>query len=145
MKEDHSCLKFLLDNFLKQINDPILSAKIFVEFLDRLTKHFELEEGFVFPRFDLFCGFENNVGPTAIVRKDHQVIKKLLAKINQDNKIGNKSGFNKLCLNLNEVIISHLEREDKIHYPTSKKFITESDWQEAFIKVYGNDFLLRND
>ena len=140
MYADHKCLDKLWSNFLSKKNDGTKTEKIFQEFSKHLKFHIQLENDFLFPKFDNYMGFTENNGPTPVLIKDHEVIILLLNDVEKKFKYGKETEIKNSSLNLKKFLVTHRNRELDMEYPIWDNFISYDELKVAVTKIYKNDF-----
>lgn len=137
MDADHAYLDKLLAMFLSEQKNPGQARKLFQNLRGHLLVHIELENDFLFPRFDQFIGIELGSGPTAIAIRDHDEIIKLLEIVEEAFLINDTEKILESSKWLHQALKKHRSRENKIHYPVSDHFVKPEEWQEVIKKFYG--------
>jgi len=139
MNADHAYLDELLLEFLAEKYDFKVAVKKFKDFQKHILFHIELENDFLFPKFNEFTGLESKNGPTFIAMRDHEVIIKMIKKIEEAVILGNIKDILKNGKRLFNVFQKHKLREQKIHYPVGDFFVSIGEWQKALEKIYGDE------
>ncbi len=91
----------------------------FAEFASGLSRHIDMEETVLFPFFEARTGMTG--GPTAVMRREHVEIRRLLAGITTALSASNNAAFTAGRGRLLEVLGAHNQKEEGILYPLSDR------------------------
>ncbi len=91
----------------------------FAEFASGLSRHIDMEETVLFPFFEARTGMTE--GPTAVMRREHVEIRRLLAGITTALSASNNAAFTAGRGRLLEVLGAHNQKEEGILYPLSDR------------------------
>ncbi len=134
MSKDHDRLDGILVAFQKtKAENPEQAKTLFSSFESGLRRHIVWEEEILFPAFEEQTGMKN-MGPTAVMRMEHQKIKGLLDQIGQnlrDNNIQTGDAEESLI----GVLTSHNDKEEKILYPWIDRSLGEEMLTEMIVKM----------
>lgn len=130
---DHNRLDHLFEAHRLNIKSNQLTARNnFNEFRRGLEQHIEWEEKILFPIFEEKTG-TYGMGPTTVMRMEHQEIRKQLDSI-QDSL----SGENVVAsegTELIELLGSHNLKEENILYPAIDSQLTDNERQDIFDRM----------
>jgi len=140
MNNDHAHIDQLWADFLAQKNNAAEAKKSFQKYYNYLTKHIDLENNELYPRFDRFIGFEPGNGPTTILKHDHSVIGKLLNEIRLACETNDSHHIDYLCEHFQKAMASHRERENQLEYPLLDRIISQEEWQKIMQRIYQLQF-----
>lgn len=134
MSKDHDRLDGVFSTFQKTgANQLDQAKKLFSQFESGLRRHIVWEEEILFPAFEDQTGMKNT-GPTAVMRMEHNEIKKLLDQIGQnlqENEIHTGNAEESLI----GVLTSHNGKEEKILYPWIDRSLGEGMLTEMIVKM----------
>lgn len=91
----------------------------FAEFASGLSRHITMEETVLFPAFEEKTGMAE--GPTAVMRREHAEIRRLLSTIAAAISAGDGAAFDSEKGRLLEVLGAHNQKEEGILYPMSDR------------------------
>lgn len=133
-KKDHGRLDQLFYEFLETRKRNLLQAKkSFIAFKNGLLKHIGWEENLLFPVFESKTDFRD-AGPTAVMRFEHEQIKKALHNIASAldrGEPGNDTAEGILV----EVLVQHNIKEESILYPIVDQLLTDEEFNEIFNQI----------
>jgi len=134
MADDHDRLDRIFGDFKKIKNSDKAKAKeLFRLFKTGLQRHIVWEEEILFPIFEEKTGMRN-AGPTAVMRNEHQEIKKFLETIH--GGVANaKIDTNDAESGLVAVLTDHNNKEENILYPWIDKSLTAKEREDLFKKM----------
>ena len=131
---DHDRLDHCLLAFQDRKREDFASAKPhFYEFMSGLLRHIIWEEEFLFPLFDSLTGLVD-IGPTAVLRAEHVLIKRHLEEIRKYVQQSNP-GSDQAEELLLQVLSAHNEKEERILYPAMDSLVQESSLEELYKKM----------
>ncbi len=130
---DHQRLDFLFRMYRENKGGERYKAVLlFDKFRTDLTRHINWEEELLFPAFDKAMGL-NGVGPTEVMRQEHQKIKGLLERISQSLKADEHS--ENLEKELMELLLLHNEKEEQILYVQCDRTVTDEQLVAMFLEI----------
>ncbi len=91
----------------------------FAEFASGLSRHIDMEETILFPFFEARTGM--TAGPTAVMRREHVEIRRLLAAISAALAGSDGAAFTAARGPLLEILEAHNQKEEGILYPLSDR------------------------
>ncbi|PJA37253.1 hypothetical protein CO181_04300 [candidate division WWE3 bacterium CG_4_9_14_3_um_filter_43_9] len=97
----------------------------------------KLEDDYLFPRLNSYLGIDINSGLTAMAKRDHLIILKLLTFTEEAEKARDIKKAILTGRHLDRALKKHREREQMIQYPVSDVFIERDEWEIMLIKIYG--------
>lgn len=131
--QDHNRLDALFKRFqvLKAAN-PAEAMTCFRAFHTGLLQHIRWEEDILFPLFEAKTGLAD-MGPTHVMRFEHQQIQTLLEAIQHcaQPQRGSKTEERELV----ELLGAHNDKEEHILYPAIDAQLTEPERREVFAKM----------
>ena len=132
-EQDHDRLDELFKRFriLKTANPPEAEA-CFLEFQASLLRHIVWEEEILFPLFEAKTGMLG-MGPTHVMRFEHQQIKGLLEAIRKSLQQGCVSDTEEQALV--ELLDAHNHKEEHILYPAIEAQLTERERRGVFARM----------
>jgi iron-sulfur cluster repair protein YtfE (RIC family) len=119
-----------LDALLQSVSNWVESAdwaharRAYAEFDRGLDRHIRLEEETLFPLFEARTGA---VGPTSVMREEHQLIRGALAVMGAAVGIADAAGFRSGLAALTSVLTAHNEKEERVLYPTTDRVLPEHE------------------
>jgi len=127
-----------LDNLFKQFqtsksHDFALAKSCFKDFMFGLKRHIVWEEEILFPVFEERTGMKDS-GPTAMMRFEHNLIKKQLDGIHEKIKAGQINTENEEA-SLLEILVQHNCKEEGILYPAMDQLLTQSEVNDVFERI----------
>lgn len=137
MDADHAYLDKLLAAFLSAEDDSEVAADLFFQFSQHIRLHIELENEFLFPRFEKYLHFSGGVGPTAKLYRDHDNILKLLDEVELVLQSGRENNIRDAKKHLHRFLDEHRRRENETQYPVCDTFVSEKELEKAIIDVFG--------
>src|SRR5215469_12237635 len=131
--EDHERLDGLFFQFQKlKSSDRVRAKDHFLEFKSGLERHIVWEEEILFPSFE--SKFGHMGGPTAVMRWEHQEIRKYLdaiaKKIAQEDWETDAEEFG-----LTSVLCPHNHKEESILYPMIDQVTRAEERKEIFARM----------
>ena len=129
---DHKRLDILYENFKRAFIKDLEAAKQFFDkFRDELFQHIKWEEELLFPVFEMKTGMINR-GPTAVMRKEHGLIKFLLDQIHSNFTINN---IEQNISNLDSVLREHNVKEEYILYPEMDEIFSHDEIAQLVVSL----------
>ena len=133
---DHDRLDELFRQFQASKRSDFRKAKdFFRQFKIGLQRHILWEEQVLFPLFEERTGMKE-VGPTAVMRREHSQIKEFLEaihdKIRQKNPASDEEETGLL-----EILGAHNQKEEQILYPAIDRLLKNQDREVVFEKMAG--------
>ncbi|MBF0286129.1 MAG: hemerythrin domain-containing protein [Magnetococcales bacterium] len=104
--------------------DAARATALFAEFQLGMLRHFNLEENGFFPEFEDRTGMRN-MGPTAVMRMEHEQMRGLIRKMNEAVQGGDLSGMIKAAGTLLMVMQQHNVKEEQMLYAMADMHIGE--------------------
>jgi hemerythrin-like domain-containing protein len=139
MLTEHSQLERLWDFFLSQ--KDIASARIvFQKFVQRSSKHLEIEDVILFPLLNQSLGLEKGVDPIQVIDYEHKNMIKMLDRIYALLEGENLTQALSLGAHFKSALLKHQEKETERQYSLLNSFISISakDWEAMLSGVYKN-------
>lgn len=138
---DHVRLHMLYEDHCSELDgDNIMLAAIrFDEFQTGLLRHIRMEEEVLFPLYEKKT--ENTMGPTHVMRMEHQEIQGLLKKMTgllDEAKIeglSKRDSIKELGNQIHEYLKLHNQKEEEILYPSSDQVIQGKEREELILKM----------
>ncbi len=131
---DHDRLDHLFKTFQESKKGDFEKAKkAFVDFKFGLQRHIIWEEDILFPLFDEKTGMKNS-GPTAVMRLEHQVIKKALEEIHEC-VAGGRTDSDEAEAKLLGTLSIHNQKEESILYPTIDRLFSAAEKERIFKRM----------
>lgn len=131
MSQDHDRLDALYANF-RQEKDASRARDWFTQFDSGLRAHISWEEDILFPPFEEKTGMRE-VGPTAVMRMEHQQIKQLLKTIGEN--IGNPGNE---VQGLEDVLSAHNQKEENVLYPWLDQMLSAQETKALLGRIKGS-------
>jgi len=104
----------------------VAAARVaFAEFEANLAHHLEMEEGVLFPEFEQATGM-HGVGPTAVMRMEHEQMRGLLAQMQGALASADLDTFLGAGETLNVLIQQHNMKEEHMLYPMAEQALAAS-------------------
>ena len=128
--EDHNALCEELLNTQGELN--LTEYKKTLDLIgDELNHHFVFEETILFPRIAKLIGGAD-VGPIAMLIREHGKIRKLYASCDQllkdiDTDPYAEGALRKLARRLTNILLKHIEKEDKFIFPMASRILSKED------------------
>lgn len=131
--QDHERLDELFYQFQKlKSADPVRAKNHFAEFKSGLEQHIVWEEEILFPSFETKFGHLG--GPTAVMRWEHQEIRKYLDAIS--GKLAHEDWRTESEeLGLISVLCPHNHKEESILYPMIDQVTRAEERKEIFARM----------
>lgn len=121
---DHQRLDTLYKSFKQSFEKDLVAAKqFFKDFKEGLFRHIEWEEDLLFPVFEMKTGMINR-GPTAVMRKEHGIIKFLLEQMHENFNIVTIS---QTIGELDSILNAHNQKEERILYPEMDEIFSKDE------------------
>jgi len=92
-------------------------------FAEELELHFQAEETILFPQFEQATGM--TVGPTQVMRMEHEQMRALVKSLNKDLLDNNKVGFLGNCETLMVLMQQHNMKEEMMLYPMTEQHLPD--------------------
>jgi hemerythrin-like domain-containing protein len=105
---------------------------VFSGFASGLSRHIAMEETVLFPAFEAKTGMTE--GPTAVMRREHTEIRRLLSTIAAALAASDGSAFDMERVRLLEVLEAHNQKEEGILYPMSDRIAGGDREREDLIR-----------
>jgi hemerythrin-like domain-containing protein len=102
-------------------------------FLERMTHHFEIEEGQLFPEFERLTGMA--MGPTRIMRMEHEQMRGLFEELRIGMDRRDADSLLGVAETLNVLMQQHNLKEEEIIYPMTDQAL--GDGADAFARQLG--------
>lgn len=102
-------------------------------FLERMTHHFEIEEGQLFPEFERLTGMA--MGPTRIMRMEHEQMRGLFEELRAGMAARDADTLLGVAETLNVLMQQHNLKEEEIIYPMTDQAL--GDGADAFARQLG--------
>jgi len=136
-EKDHSRLDSLFKQFqANKSSDFALAKNCFKEFMFGLKRHIVWEEEILFPIFEEKTSMKDS-GPTAVMRFEHDLIKRELDGIHKKVKAGHINTENEEA-SLLEILVQHNCKEEGILYPAMDQLLTPPEVNMVFEKIEKN-------
>lgn len=133
-EQDHARLDKLFTQFQATKQSDLAAAEpAYREFAAGLTRHILWEEHILFPLFDAKAGTAG-LGPTAVMRMEHQRIIQLLEAILHRIEHRDVSGDTEEAA-LAELLTAHNQKEEHILYPLIDEHLSDEERQAVFTKM----------
>jgi len=131
--QDHERLDELFHQFRKvKSSDQALAKNNFTQFKSGLEQHMVWEEEILFPSFE--TKFGQMGGPTAVMRWEHQEIRKYLGAISE--KLAQEDWQTEAEeLGLTSVLCPHNHKEESILYPMIDQVTRAEERKEIFARM----------
>lgn len=94
-------------------------------FIDELELHLQAEENILFPQFEQATGM--TVGPTQVMRGEHQQMRVLVNDLNEALNVENKDKFLGLSETLMVLMQQHNMKEEMMLYPMMAQHLTHGE------------------
>lgn len=120
-----------LDGIMENCRDLAASGNMsgagakFIEFRKGLLRHIKIEEGLLFPEFELATGLDKRSGPTGVMRHEHAEIIRLLDLIQDvfESDQPAASEFESLRSAVVALLQEHNGKEERILYPMTDRMM----------------------
>jgi hemerythrin-like domain-containing protein len=99
-------------------------------FVDAMRHHFAMEEELLFPAFEEASG--NSMGPTAVMRHEHQQMQGLFAEMGQAMAQQNRDDYLGHAETLLILMQQHNAKEEQVLYPMTDQVLASQ--QEALLQ-----------
>ncbi|MGV3743234.1 MAG: hemerythrin domain-containing protein [Burkholderiaceae bacterium] len=97
------------------------ARSLFGQFCDATQCHFAMEEDVLFPAFETQTG--SNLGPTAVMRKEHQQIRGLLCRMAEALDKADKLAYLGYSETLNIMMQQHNLKEESVLYQMADRVL----------------------
>lgn len=129
---DHDRLDQLFQQFQKAKQRDLQAAKPFFRaFRSGLKRHIIWEEEILFPLFEAKSGMGRGMGPTAVMRREHELIQDLLEALHDKVRNGDARSEEQEKALL-EVLGGHNTKEEHVLYPAIDQLASEEEAAEVF-------------
>lgn len=132
MQADHDRLDAILRTASAGGQDTVERRAGFLDFAEGLRRHIVWEESILFPLFEARSGLQG--GPTAVMRSEHEVIRRLLTELDVALSRGTQPP-RRSWTELSELLGSHNQKEEKVLYPWIDEHLTEREAAELIAKM----------
>lgn len=133
-EQDHARLEELFTAFRAAKQSDLAAAEsAYRQFATGLTRHILWEEHILFPLFDAKAGTAG-LGPTAVMRMEHQRIIQLLEAILHRIEHHDVRGDAEETA-LVELLEAHNQKEEQILYPLIDQHLDDEERQDVFAKM----------
>jgi regulator of cell morphogenesis and NO signaling len=134
---DHDRLDDVFKQYraLKMTDAQAQAHARFQEFKIGLERHIGWEEGLLFPLFEAKTGM-HNVGPTIVMRREHQQIRSCLNGIHATLAAGELPPAQQ-DNDLLAILESHNLKEESILYPMIDRQSTAAEREQVFLRMDG--------
>lgn len=105
--------------------EPSAMAASFAAFHHAMLHHLAMEEQVLFPAFEAATG--NNMGPTRIMRMEHEQMRELFADMDAAITAGDRTTFAGLAETLLILMQQHNLKEEQILYPMSDRALGNTE------------------
>lgn len=132
-QKDHDRLEIVFKQFQNQQSEDSKSAiQAFQEFKKGLHNHIKWEEEILFPLFEDKTGMKE-MGPTAVMRSEHEQIKTLLESIDQHAQTNHFDSNEEA--ELMRILSEHNSKEETILYPMIDQQVNEEELNQIYEKM----------
>ena len=97
------------------------ARSLFDQFRDATQSHFAMEEEVLFPAFETQTG--SSLGPTALMRKEHQQIRGLLSRMAESMDKADKLSYLGYSETLNIMMQQHNLKEESVLYQMADRIL----------------------
>lgn len=133
-EKDHERLDALFGQFQKCKRSDFTAAKrAFKEFMTGLRRHIVWEEELLFPAFEKVTGVRD-VGPTAVMRMEHQQIQRFLEEIHQRVRVQDPES-DAAEVNLISTLEQHNLKEEQVLYPAIDRMVAPEQREQILREV----------
>ncbi len=117
LADEHRCCdeSFAAAEEAAQAGDPVGCRQRFQQFQTAMEHHFQKEENVLFPAFEQVTG--NAVGPTRVMRLEHQQMRQALAEMSDTLAGGDLDDFLGQAETLLILMQQHNIKEEQMLYP----------------------------
>lgn len=131
---DHNRLDAIFCQFQRAKGESVAKAKSFFKlFNNGLKRHIIWEEDILFPIFEKKTGM-TAVGPTFVMREEHQKIGAILERIHDKLRRADLSSEVDEGM-LIQVLSSHNQKEEQVLYPTLDRLITDEEVAQILLDM----------
>jgi hemerythrin superfamily protein len=127
LQADHRRLDALMEKCRAcvQARDMQVAGQHFTEFRKGLMRHIKIEEGLVFPEFEVATGLGRSQGPTGVMRFEHEEIIRLLDLMRDlfTWTQPDPDEFKRLHGTLMALLMEHNGKEERILYPMTDQMV----------------------
>ncbi len=132
---DHDRLDHLFTQYQEHKRGDFQKAKpFFRNFRQGLKRHIIWEEEILFPMFEEKSGMGPGMGPTEVMRNEHQIIQQVLEAIHSKVREANPNSDEEEKALL-EVLGNHNMKEENVLYPSIDKLVSEEETAHIFTKM----------
>ncbi len=129
---DHDRLDQLFRQFQETKRRDLQASKPFFRgFRSGLRRHIIWEEEILFPLFEKKSGRGRGMGPTAVMRGEHEIIQDLLETLHEKIRNGDARSEEQEKALL-EVLGGHNTKEEHVLYPAIDQLASEEEAAEVF-------------
>ena len=136
---DHRRLDCLMNECAVAVKDGEQTAAVvlFERFRAGLTRHIKIEEGLLFPAYEAATGTSRAMGPTAVMRTEHEQILTWLGSLNDllSRPALLKESFEELRGQLIGLLGEHNVKEEQILYPACDHLIPKPRVRELLDEI----------
>jgi len=127
LSQDHREIEKMLN---KGAQDRTLIGfrKIYDQVQENLQTHFRYEEEALFPILGQRIGIEG--GPIPVMLGEHRRIAEVNEKMGQSTLAGNLSEAEDAFLNLDTLLRSHIQKEDRVLFPLASRVMGTREMEE---------------
>lgn len=97
------------------------ARSLFGHFQSMMAHHIAMEESVLFPAFEAHT--RNSMGPTQIMRMEHEQIRALIQDMAHAMAASNQSGYLGLSASFDKLIQQHFLNEENMLYPMSDQML----------------------
>lgn len=115
------------DEWFTQAENLVASGELepateaFSAFVSETERHFQREEAVLFPEFESQTG--QTMGPTAVMRSEHEQMRRLFGEMAECLRQGDRSQFLGLSETLLILMQQHNAKEEQVLYPMSDQVL----------------------
>ncbi len=133
-EEHRKCDRFYADAEKAVAEDRWKEAEeAFNLFKEKTLLHFRKEEEILFPEFEARTGI--TMGPTQVMRFEHQQARELLERLEEALKTRNKEEFLSVGDSLMVLLQQHNMKEEQILYPMSDQHLNREEVVERLASL----------
>lgn len=127
LQGDHRRLDTLMERCRECVSSlqMDLAARLFAEFRLGLMRHIKIEEGLLFPEFELATGISRSQGPTGVMRFEHEEIIRLLELMRDlfNWPRPDAQEFERLHASIMVLLHEHNGKEERTLYPMTDQMV----------------------
>ena len=131
---DHRRMDCLMKECAAAVADGEQAAALvlFERFRAGLTRHIKIEEGILFPEYEIATGTSRSAGPTSVMRHEHEEILAYLGSLNDLLSLTEfqKRDFDDSRNDLVSLLHEHNLKEEEILYPACDHLISKPRLRE---------------